>query len=144
MKDFENFQGTWQAVGLEENGRKRPLAEVRGTTVTVSGDRYILHLRGRRFEGLITRIDPTRKPREVNFFGIDGLGSIDKRFLGIYLVEDDELTVCVAPSGRARPTTFEPQPGSRYWLYHLNRLNLEPFLQEPDHEIRPAVALCGR
>ena len=122
MKDLDQFQGAWQAVGLEENGRQRPAAEVRGARLTVSGNRYTLDLRGRHFQGLITRIDPTRRPGEVNFFGIEGRGSVDKRFLGIYRLEDGALAVCLAPPGKHRPTTFEPGPGSSYSLCVLGRV----------------------
>lgn len=119
MGELRDFQGTWQAAFVVEDGRRRDAEAVHGTQLTISGNRYTLHLGGYDFHGTITGIDPTHNHGPIDFVadGRDG----GRRWLGVYVLEDRELTVCVAPPGRERPASFTPRRGGGHWLYLLKR-----------------------
>ena len=98
---------------------RRPSAPLR-TGLTISGDRYTFHLADLDLHGTIGRIDRTRNHGPVDFVS-DGPEGAGKTCLGVYVLEDDELNVCVAPAGNERPTSFAPKPGSGHSLYLLRR-----------------------
>ena len=116
MDELHDFQGTWQAVWLAEDGHERTAEEVQRTRLTISGDRYTFHLADFDLHGTIGRIDRTRNHGPVDFVS-DGPEGAGKTCLGIYVLEDDELNVCVAPAGNERPTSFAPKWGSGHSLY---------------------------
>jgi uncharacterized protein (TIGR03067 family) len=120
VDELHDFQGTWQAVWLAEDGRKMTPDEVQRTGLTISGDRYTFHLKEFDLHGVIGRVDRTRNRGAVDFVP-EGQGDAGKTCLGVYVLEDDELSVCVAPPGRDRPTSFAPQRGSGHSLYLLRR-----------------------
>jgi len=120
VDDLQDFQGIWQAVWLAEKGRKMTAEEVKETSLTITGNRYTFHLADYTFHGTISRIASTHNCGAVDFVA-EGPSSIGKTLLGIYLLEDDELTVCVAPPERERPTSFSPQRGSGHSLYLLRK-----------------------
>ena len=120
MDDLQDFQGTWQAVWLAADGRKRTAAEAGRTRLTIAGDGYTLRLGEVVSHGVIAGIDPTRSHGAVDFVpaGRDGSGG---RSLGLYALGDDELAVCVAAPGEGRPTSFAPRRGGGHSLYLLKR-----------------------
>lgn len=120
MDDLHDFQGTWQALLLVDDGRKRDAEDVRRTRVTVTGNRYTLQLGGYALHGVITGIDPARNHGAVDFVA-EGHDDAGRKSLGVYVLEDDELTVCVAAPGRGRPTSFAPRRGSGHSLFLLRR-----------------------
>jgi uncharacterized protein (TIGR03067 family) len=122
MSDLQDFQGTWRAVWLAEDGRRRTADEVKGTRLTISGDRYTLHLGDYECHGTITGVNPGKNRGAVDFVADERPDGGGRRFLGLYVLEGDEFTVCVAPPGKERPTAFECRPGSGHWLYLLRRL----------------------
>jgi uncharacterized protein (TIGR03067 family) len=139
MTDLQNIQGEWQAVWLEDDGRKIPAPKVKKTTVMISGDSYTLHQGDQNFSGVITRVDPLENPATIDFLRARGSDGPSKNYQGIYLLEGDELSICVAPPGKARPMDFDSRRGSGYWLYLLRRVIPESFAD--DREAHQPVAL---
>jgi uncharacterized protein (TIGR03067 family) len=122
VNDFwQDFQGTWYAVLLAEDGRKGDPEEVKRTRLTVSGNRYTLREGDYEFHGVLTGIDPARNRGPVDFLADGGHHGVENRFLGIYVLEDDELSVCVAGPGRDRPAEFNSRAGSGRRLYLFKR-----------------------
>ena len=136
MTDLQNIQGEWQAVGLEDDGRTIPAAKVKQTTVTVSGQGYTLRQGGQVISGVIARIDPSANPATIDFRRARGSDGPGQSYRGIYLLEGDEFSVCVAPPGKARPTDLDSGRGSGCWLYLLRRVVPEPSAK--DREEREA------
>jgi uncharacterized protein (TIGR03067 family) len=120
VDDWQDFQGTWQALWLAQDGRKMTAEEVHDTRLLVSGDRYTLHRGGHDFRGTISRVDRTGRAGVVDFVA-DEPGDGQRPWLGIYLLGDDELSVCVAPPDQDRPTSFTARRGSGHSLYLLKR-----------------------
>jgi uncharacterized protein (TIGR03067 family) len=46
----------------------------------------------------------------------------DRKALGIYAIDKDELRLCYAEPGATRPTKFESKPGDRVFLLVLKRV----------------------
>jgi uncharacterized protein (TIGR03067 family) len=136
MIDLSSFQGIWKAVWLEDNGRKRPAEEVEATRVMIAGDRYTLYLRGHHVAGRITDLNPTEEPGTIDFLSTEGWMGADKRLLGIYLLEDDELTICVAPPEKDRPTALDTRPGTGHWLCFLKLLTGQPLACGVDARVK--------
>jgi uncharacterized protein (TIGR03067 family) len=139
MTDLENIQGEWQAIWLEDDGRKIPAPKVKQTTATISGTSYTLHQGDQDFSGFITSIDPSQNPATIDFLRARGANDPGQSYRGIYLLEGDELSICVAPPGKARPMDFDSRRGSGYWLYLVRRVIPESFADE--RKARQPVAL---
>ncbi len=120
MDDWHDFQGTWQAVWLAQDGRKMTAEEVTDTTLTILGDRYTLRRGGHAFHGTISRVDRTRRGGAVDFLA-DEPAESGRTWPGIYVLNDDELNICVAPPGGERPTSFAARRGSSDSLYLFRR-----------------------
>jgi RNA polymerase sigma factor (sigma-70 family) len=105
-RDREKLQGTWQAVSGEGNGQ--PLADgyVKSYKATFTGDRVKLTADDSG-EGTYT-LDPTQKPKAIDFRVSDGPGGRTAEAIGIYEVEGDTLKLCMveARDGNQRPTEF--------------------------------------
>jgi uncharacterized protein (TIGR03067 family) len=115
-QELARLQGTWQLISAESNGVKAPEERVKQTRVTITGNTHTVRFGDQvlahdvRFE-----IDPTKTPKEVTDTINDGPNK-GKQILGIYRLEGDMLTSCVAPPGKERPTEFTAGPGSGYTL----------------------------
>lgn len=120
VDELQDFQGTWQAVWLAEDGQKFTAEEVRSTTLTISGDVYTFHLPDQVFHGVIGRIVRNRNCGAMDF-DANGPSATGKTCLGIYVLEDDELMVCVAPPGQDRPRSFARHRGGGNWVFLLKR-----------------------
>jgi uncharacterized protein (TIGR03067 family) len=120
MDVLEGLQGTWLAVWLAEAGRKRAADEAARTRLTVSGGGYTLQAGELVTHGAIAGLDPARKHGAVDFVP-EGRGGPGGRSLGLYALGDDELAVCLAAPGQARPTSFAPVQGGGHMLFLLRR-----------------------
>jgi hypothetical protein len=41
-KDLEKFQGNWQLISMERDGKKTPPEDAKKITLTIQGDKFIL------------------------------------------------------------------------------------------------------
>jgi uncharacterized protein (TIGR03067 family) len=114
--DQEKFQGTWAVILGEREGVKLSEEAAREIQVIVEGDRY-RHVRGDRTQAGTIKLDPTKRPREIDITPADG-----KTILGIYTIEGDTHKVCFAEYGGGRPTGFSTEPESGLSLYVMRRV----------------------
>jgi uncharacterized protein (TIGR03067 family) len=63
-------------------------------------------------------LDATTGPKHID---LDS-GADDKKALGIYALNKDELRICYAEPGAGRPARFESKPGDRVFLLVLKRV----------------------
>jgi uncharacterized protein (TIGR03067 family) len=117
---LEGLQGTWLAVWLAEGGQKRAADEAARTRLTIAGGGYTLQAGELVTHGALAGLDPSRKHGAVDFIP-EGRGGAGGRSLGIYALGDDELAVCLAAPGPARPTSFAPRRGGGHMLFLLRR-----------------------
>lgn len=106
--DLDSLQGTWRA----EAG---PTGEVI-VTLSVDGDRFtrVVETSPRStftFRGRL-RVDPMTEPKQLDWLEVTGPDDApEPDAMAIYTLDGDDLTVCSAAPGSARPDGFEPGRG---------------------------------
>jgi RNA polymerase sigma-70 factor (ECF subfamily) len=104
--DAERIQGVWSVVLLERDGQAATLpANVGEHLVFVQDDKvmtYVLRAdKGRGYVTATVRLDATTEPKTITVLHGGGL-----LWEGIYLLDEDTMTVCLVPAGHERPRTF--------------------------------------
>jgi uncharacterized protein (TIGR03067 family) len=121
-KELEKFQGDWKPLKSEDDGR----VQFGGDPIIVEGDKLSLVIRDRiTFVGKI-KLDPTAKPKTIDWEITEGPGVVGKTYRGIYRWDDGKLEVCWSPVGaEERPRKFTTKPtagkGLQYRLYEKKK-----------------------
>lgn len=110
-EERDRHQGTWRATSSIYDGQEAPEQIVRSITRTVEKDHVVWKRNGRSFAGTRIELDPSRDPKAIDVIP-DGGKDRGERVLGIYKVEKDRLTICMAAPGKPRPKDFNAQKGS--------------------------------
>jgi uncharacterized protein (TIGR03067 family) len=116
-KEMAQFQGTWECVSVEVDGKKTPY---KGFTVVLKGDQWTVCEGGRCAAKVTFELKPTKKPKTIDLVDTD----VEKKRVirGIYSLEGDTLTVCYRESEKGdRPTEFATAPDSGLVLLVLKR-----------------------
>jgi uncharacterized protein (TIGR03067 family) len=117
---LKEFQGTWQLVLQDDRRGKADPEAVKKTTIIVQKDRYKVAQEGKVADEFVIRLDPEKKPAEIDFVILDGpnQGKTEK---GIYVLEGNKLKICVADMGKDRPTEFALKDGKPWALLVLQK-----------------------
>jgi uncharacterized protein (TIGR03067 family) len=124
--ELAKFQGTWQLVAAETEGKKTDDAQVKQIRVTITGNSHTVRFGDQVIaHDVAFSIDPTRTPHwttdTINIGPDKG-----KQILGIYRLDGDMLTSCVAKTGSERPTEFVSKPGTGHTLRVFRRATEDP------------------
>jgi uncharacterized protein (TIGR03067 family) len=116
--ELAKFQGTWQLVSAETDGKKTPDDVVKKIRVVIKGSKHTVYFGDDTVAKEIPfTLDPTKKPRTVTDMLPDG-----KEIRGIYELDGDTLKSCVAPAGKERPTEFDAKAGTGNTLRVFQRV----------------------
>ncbi len=118
--ELERHQGTWRTSTSIYDGKPAPDELVRPITRTVEKDHVVWKKDGKSFAGTRIELDPSRDPRTIDVIP-DGGKDRGTRVLGIYKLEGDRLTICMASPGKPRPAEFKAEPGSGCTLRTFTR-----------------------
>jgi uncharacterized protein (TIGR03067 family) len=119
-KELEKLAGTWDVVSVERDGKAMPADKVKGSTLTIKGDKYVVKLGDMTIEG-IYKVDPAQKPKAIDATRTNG-DDKGKTLLGIFTLEGDDLKMCFnGPSNKDRPKEFNAKSGSGSALYVFKR-----------------------
>jgi uncharacterized protein (TIGR03067 family) len=113
--ELKRHQGTWLATASVFDGQKAPEDVVRSIKRIVTDDHVVWERNGKRFAGTTVVLDPTTEPKRIDVIP-DGGRNRGERILGIYKLDRDTLTICMAAAGRPRPGEFQGEKGSGWTL----------------------------
>jgi uncharacterized protein (TIGR03067 family) len=116
----KQHQGTWTVTSSIYEGQKADAEVMRSITRTVSGDHVVWKRNGKQFAGTKFELDPRQEPKTIDVIPVGGPNR-DKRVLGIYKLEGDQLTICMAAAGGRRPKEFKAPKGSGCTLRTFRR-----------------------
>jgi uncharacterized protein (TIGR03067 family) len=110
-KDLEKLQGEWVMAALEVDGKAVPEEKLRGTTLTIKDDKYIVTVKDTKHE-VTFKLDPSQKPKAIDMSFPDGT-NLPKVGKGIYKIDGDTFVMCRAQMpDQARPTGFGTWPNT--------------------------------
>jgi len=108
--DVAAWQGKWQAISMETDGKQSPADDLKKISLSVQGTDYTFR-NGDFQEHGTYRFLPNTDPRQLDIVVGDGADK-GKVYLVIYRVEGDRLTICLRSDNKQRPTQFTGKAGS--------------------------------
>jgi uncharacterized protein (TIGR03067 family) len=109
-RDIEQWQGTWQAVSMESDGKSTPDDDLKKIKLTVTGTDY--HFRNGAFsEHGRYKFEAAKSPKQLDIVVGDGADK-GKVYLVIYQIDAERLTICLEKANRNRPREFTGKAGS--------------------------------
>jgi len=119
-KDEDRIQGTWRVVEVEEKGRQRSSEDIKDSKLIVKGDQMDF-VRGAETVRVSYRLDPASEPK-----AIDLEEAKQGTLRGIYLLEEEKLTICISfafgAEGKKRPSQFKATRENRLTVMVFQRV----------------------
>jgi uncharacterized protein (TIGR03067 family) len=115
------LQGTWKIETFSADGMKASADFVKQVTFVIKDNKYTLTINGKEAETGTIKLDPSKKPKTIDF-DITGGNDKGKKQPGIYTLEGDTFTFCMAHPGETdRPTKLESTKESKTILSVMKR-----------------------
>jgi len=111
-KDMAQLQGEWSMVSGTADGQPMPEEMRKQMKRVCKGDEIAVTAGGQIFIRAKVSIDPSRKPRTIDYEMTDGFTK-GKKQLGIYELDGDTFKSCFGAPGAERPKDFTSQPGDK-------------------------------
>ena len=109
-KDRIQLQGEWSMVSGSADGSAMPDAMRESAKRVCKEDETTVTVGGLLFMKAKFTIDPSRKPKTIDYEMIDGPTKGKKQF-GIYEIDGDKVKFCFGSPGSERPPDFTSKPG---------------------------------
>jgi len=120
-KERSKYEGTWRVDSLEVDGNKASDDDARKITVINRIDgTWVICIDGSETYRGTSEIDPTKKPKTIDFTPTEG-DAAGMKHLGIYEIEENTRRLCFAKPGQERPTEFSAPAGSGHLLVTFKR-----------------------
>jgi uncharacterized protein (TIGR03067 family) len=116
--ELAKLEGTWQLVSAVKDGKETPDDVVKKVRVVIKGGKHTVYVGDEvAAKEIPFTIDPTKDPKTVVDTLPDG-----REIKGIYKLDGDTLTSCVAEAGKDRPAEFASKAGSGHTLRVFKRV----------------------
>jgi uncharacterized protein (TIGR03067 family) len=116
--EIKKLEGTWQLVSAVKDGKETPVEVVKKIRVVIKDGKHTVYFGDDAVaKDIPFTVDPTRNPKTTVDLLPDG-----KEIKGIYKLDADRLTSCVAEAGNDRPSEFVSKPGSGHTLRVFKRV----------------------
>ena len=122
--DIDRLQGTWAMVAFEADGRPAPAATFAGSHITVKKNTFTSASVGASYEGTF-QLDEASRPKTITLLFTAGPQK-GTRHPGIYTLDGDRWTLCLATSGTRRPARFATKTGTGLVFETLERVSAPP------------------
>lgn len=111
-KEMALLEGEWSMVSGQANGQDMPKEFVNtGKRVAKDGE-VTISIGGQVFFKAKFTIDPTKKPKTIDYVMTEGFTK-GKKQLGIYELDGDTVKFCFAAPDKERPKDFTSKEGSQ-------------------------------
>lgn len=117
--DLKNLQGSWSIESLEIDGRPMPADTFAEACIVIKGSQFTSTGMGAKFKGTV-EVDEHQKPKTFDLVFTAGPKK-GIRNPGIYQLDGDSWTICLATRGDKRPRTFNTREGDGLALEKLTR-----------------------
>jgi uncharacterized protein (TIGR03067 family) len=118
--ELKRHQGTWAVTSSIYDGQPASEQIIRSIKRIVHDNHVVWERDGKRFAGTTIELDPAAEPKTIDVIP-DGGRNRGERVLGIYKLDGDRLTICMAAPGRPRPKEFQAGKGSGCTLRTFQR-----------------------
>jgi uncharacterized protein (TIGR03067 family) len=125
-QDLKSLQGTWEVIGVVHDGVNQPADKDRLLYWTIAKNELIYPPRVTDDGRVIVPVykdqfilDASKKPKTIEI--VAGKHRPSKTTKAIYILEGDDLKLCVDTMDKGRPTEFESKVGSGWRLLTLKR-----------------------
>jgi uncharacterized protein (TIGR03067 family) len=109
------LQGKWTIIAAKRDGKQASDKEIENGMLIIDGDKYKFAMGDHVTQGTIT-IDPTNVPKTIDVTQTEG-EDMGKTFLGVYSLEGNILTTCLAAPGVERPDKLTAEANSPHRVY---------------------------
>lgn len=118
QKELAKFNGTWQLVTAEKDGKKTPEDVVKKIKVVIKDGKHTVFFGDDTVvKDVPFTVDPSKTPKRVTDTLKDG-----QKINGIYELNGDTLKSCVAEAGKDFPTEFSAKEGTGQTLRVFKRV----------------------
>ena len=111
-KDMAQLQGEWSMVSGTADGQPMPEEMRKQMKRVCKGDEITVTTGGQIFIKAKVSIDPSRKPKTIDYEMTGGFTK-GKKQLGIYELDGDTFKSCFGAPDAERPKDFTSQPGDK-------------------------------
>lgn len=121
---LKKLQGAWRVTAQEHGGKRSPAKGLASLTLEVAGSRFTTRDgTDVKEDAEAAQLDAKTKPAAIDL-KITAGPDRDKVIRGIWKLDGDELSVCIAEPGRERPKEFKGAEGTGQTLLVFKRAKM--------------------
>lgn len=104
--ELKALEGTWELISMEEEGQPAPEKALKSISIVIKDDKLMVLADGKVIKAYVMTLDPTKKPKTMDWKPAPGAEEKGKEANGIYKLDGGQLTICLDEVGQ-RPTEFK-------------------------------------